>query len=76
MAYRSRRGMGDASTCACGPPGYCFSADFCSVPRLDSHGRDFRTDASAGSMGPTNSTMIGIGVAAIAAVFFLFGGGR
>jgi hypothetical protein len=60
--------------CVCGPPGYCYGADFCSKPQLDSKGRDFRTDATAGSPGPTNSTMIGIGVAALALLFVFFGG--
>ena len=42
---------GASSSCVCGPPGYCYGADFCSKPQLDSCGRDFRTDRSAGSPG-------------------------
>ena len=59
--------------CVCGPPGYCYGAQFCSTPQLDSCGRDFRTDPSAGSPGcMSNSTMIGIGAALVVVWLLLF----
>lgn len=58
-------------TCYCGPPGYCYGQEFCSKPQLDSHGRDARTDASAGDPGPSNSEMIMLLGGAVFVVFLL-----
>lgn len=63
--------------CVCGPPGYCYGAEFCSKPQLDSKGRDFRTDPTAGSPGPANSTLYAIGFGAFALLgLLIFSGGR
>jgi hypothetical protein len=43
-----------------------------SQPRLDSQGRDFRYDPSAGSPGPSNGQVLALAVAGVALFVFLF----